>query len=132
MMDRHASDALSVCDTKFVSLLSAARHANSSCLSFAAYLLSKVTVPFSLLIGKRSLCLSLVVVIVVHVSQSPLLFLAVVVMMILHFFSWYNFYVNFPYIIWMRNFDQKRPWSLAGNKSTTATISSLLLSLFPK
>ena len=85
-MDRHAGDALSVCNTKFVSLLSAARHANSSCLSFAADLLSKVTVPFSLLIGKRSLCLSLVVVSVLHVSQSPFLFLAVVVVKILRFF----------------------------------------------
>jgi hypothetical protein len=66
---------------------------NSSNLSIAAVLLSKVTAASSLLIGKRSFCLSLIVVCVVHVSQSPLLFLAFVVVMICDLFS-YSFYMR--------------------------------------
>jgi hypothetical protein len=79
--------------TKNLRLLSAT-HENSSHLSIAAVPSSKVTAASSLLIGKGSLSLSLVVVCVVHVSQSPLLSLAVVVVMIFDFFSCSSFYVK--------------------------------------
>ena len=57
--------------TIFVWLLSAARHENSSHLSIAADLFSKPSAALSVLIGKGSWCLSLLVVCVVHVCQSP-------------------------------------------------------------
>jgi hypothetical protein len=79
--------------TKNLRLLSAT-HENSSHLSIAAVPSSKVTPASSLLIGKGSLSLSLVVVCVVHVSQSPLLSLAFVVVMIFDFFSYSSFYVK--------------------------------------
>jgi hypothetical protein len=75
------------CSQKIVWLLSAT-HENSSHLSIAAVLFSKVTAASSLLIGKGSFRLSLVVVCVVHGSQSPLLFLAVVLVMICDLFSY--------------------------------------------
>jgi len=69
------------------SLLPPAAHENrSSHLSIAAVLSSKVTAESFLLIGKGSFCLSLVVVCVVHVSQSPWLFLAFVVVLICNLF----------------------------------------------
>jgi hypothetical protein len=68
--------------------LLSATHENSSHLSIAAVLFSKVTAASSLLIGKGSFRLSLVVVCVVHGSQSPLLFLAVVLVMICDLFSY--------------------------------------------
>jgi hypothetical protein len=80
--------------TKNLRLLSATTHENSSHLSIAAVPSSKVTAASSLLIGKGSLSLSLVVGCVVHVSQSPLLSLAFVVVMIFDFFSYSSFYVK--------------------------------------
>jgi hypothetical protein len=79
--------------TKNLWLLSAA-HENSSHLSIAAVLFSKVTAASSLLIGKGSFRLSLVVVCVMHLSQSPLLSLAVVGVMICDFYSWKLLYVK--------------------------------------
>jgi hypothetical protein len=74
------------------SLLPPAAHENSSShLSIAAVLSSKVTAESFLLIGKGSFCLSLVVVCVVHVSQSPWLFLAFVVVLICDLFSYSSF-----------------------------------------
>ena len=72
--------------TKIVWLLAAAAHENSSHLSIAAVLFSKVTAASFLLIGKGSFCMSLVVVCVVHVSQYPFLFLAFVVVLICDLF----------------------------------------------
>ena len=77
--------------TKKMCMLLPAIHENSSHLSIAAVLFSKVTAASSLLIGKGSFCLSLVVVCVVHVSQSPLLFLAFVVVLICDLFSYSSF-----------------------------------------
>jgi hypothetical protein len=71
-----------------------APHENTSHLSIAAVLFSKVTAPSSLLRGKGSFCLSVVVVCVMHLSQSPFLSLAVVGMMICDFYSWKLFYVK--------------------------------------
>jgi hypothetical protein len=75
---------------KCVSSLRAASE-NSSHLSIAAVLFSKVTAASFLLIGKGSFCMSLVVVCVVHVSQSPWLFLAFVVVLICDLFSYSSF-----------------------------------------
>jgi hypothetical protein len=71
--------------------LLSATHENSSNLSIAAVLFSKVTGASSLLIGKRSFCLLLFVVCVVPDSQSPLLCLAFVVVMIGDLFSYSSF-----------------------------------------
>ena len=97
-MYRHANDvrsdaqsALPVFTKKCVLLLPPAAHENSSHLSIAAVLFSKVTAASFLLIGKGSFCLSLVVVCVVHVSQSPLLFLSFVIVMICDLFSYSSF-----------------------------------------
>jgi hypothetical protein len=73
--------------------LLSATHENSSHLSIAAVLFSKATAASSLSIGKGYFRLSLVVVCVVHVSQSPLLFLVVVLVMICDFFS-YGFFAR--------------------------------------
>ena len=69
-------------------LLLSAMHEKSSHLSIAAVLFSKVTAASSLLIGEGSFHFSLVAVCVVHVSQSPLLFRAFVVVMICDLFSY--------------------------------------------
>jgi hypothetical protein len=74
-------------------------HENSSDLSIAAVLFSKVTGASSLLIGKRSFCLSLVGVYVVPDSQSPLLCLAFVVVMIGDLFS----YIIFVHAVHLSN-----------------------------
>jgi hypothetical protein len=92
MTYRHANDARidarvtrQCSQKKCVSSLRAASE-NSSHLSIAAVLFSKVTAASFLLIGKGSFCMSLVVVCVVHVSQYPLLFLSFVVMLICDLF----------------------------------------------
>ena len=71
--------------------LLSATHENSIHLSIAAVLFSKVTAVSSLLIGKGSFRLSLVVGCVVDVSQSPLLLVAVVFAMICDLFSYSSF-----------------------------------------
>ena len=72
-------------------LLSATPHENSTHLSTAAVLFSKVTAASSLLIGEGSCCLSLVVVCVVYVSHSPSSCFAFGVVMICDFFSCSSF-----------------------------------------
>ena len=86
--------------TKFVWLLSSARHENSSHLSIAADLFSKPSTASSVLIGKGSLwCLSFVVVCVLRVSQSPFAVFCTCGRVDFLFFSYSIFYVQRPSVI---------------------------------